>query len=300
MSSRNLLNIGLLLFIAVLASLVIFEPGKESTPEPQLLTQLKSEDIHHIQIIRADKDNITLEKIQGSWSMRTPYALPANDYRVQSILQLTQTQSSSQHRLTSADRAKFKLDKPAASIIFNNELRLDFGSKAPLDQLRYIAIQDTLHLIADTTYYHLLSETTQYLSHTLLPANTQLTRLELPDLTLMLSNGQWQVSPVQENISADAITDLLNEWRHAQALLLKPINSSPKQKQTIKLFIQDQKQPLEFVSYIEEDHFILASKERGLQYLFPEEKMQALLKLPEPLDDDAPADADMTMDNNEP
>lgn len=295
MSSRTLLNIGLLFLVVVLAAFIFLEPGKEQEPEPTLLTQLKAEDIHHIQLIRPNEEDIILEKSQAIWFMRSPYALPANDYRLQSLLQLSQAQSHSQHRLKSSERAKFELDKPKASIVFNHDLRIDFGSKAPLSQQRYIAIDNTLHLIADTSYYHLLSEVTQYLSHALFPANTEFTELALPDLKISLHDGQWQLSPQQENKSADAITDLLNEWRHAQALSLKPIEDFPAAIHTIKLSIKDQKQPVEFISYKTDDYFILSSRERGIQYQFPEEKMQALFQLSEPLADDAPADNDMPL-----
>ena len=66
MSKRNLLNFGLLIFILILISLVIYEPGKKVAVTPPTLTPLSSKDINHIKITRHHSKNneqiIELEK----------------------------------------------------------------------------------------------------------------------------------------------------------------------------------------------------------------------------------------------
>ncbi|MDH5572298.1 MAG: DUF4340 domain-containing protein [Gammaproteobacteria bacterium] len=278
MSSRNILNLVLLATILVLVAVVFFKPGQIPEPVAIKLTTLSTTDITHILIERRNNSNIVLVKESGIWRMQEPYHLHANDFRVQSVLRLAEAESISQHDLSNLNPAEFALDAPEVSVTFNGNTKLDFGNTAALQQNRYISTNGKLHLAAESSSYHLMSKAENFLSHALLEPGAKIVKLELPELTLTLADGKWSRLPESPDISADATTELLNEWRSAQALELRPYENMT--GQPVKIYLQDNDTPVELMAKMSDDNFILANKAAGIQYTLPEEKMAQLFKLP--------------------
>jgi len=286
MTSRTLLNLALLLIVLILVALVMFEPGKTPEPEAVPLTDLKDSDVRKIKIVRKDRDTIELEKKSGHWRMLAPYALPANDYKVASVLKLLGTESAARYSFADFDPARFDLLTPALSISFNDSLNIDFGNTEPLHKQRYVRIDSQLHLIPDYYYYQLVGNSTDYLDHALIAKDKKIIRLELPDLTLALTDGKWTLSPENEAYSADAYTDLLNEWQHAHAVELRALKNedkkNPPNKQVakqIRIFLQDRKSPISFTLHQTEDEFILRRADKNIEYVMATDKADALLGL---------------------
>ncbi|MGW8228030.1 MAG: DUF4340 domain-containing protein, partial [Gammaproteobacteria bacterium] len=154
MASRLWLNLALLLFIVILLVIVIYEPGKEPVATPVSLTPLKATTISHIHIKRLSSKDIELVKeANGQWWMHNPYHLPANEFRVQALLRLAETESLSSHTLDRLQPATYGLDRPRAIVTFDRSTQISFGDTEPLQQRRYVQIGDQLHTIADTFYY---------------------------------------------------------------------------------------------------------------------------------------------------
>lgn len=292
MSSRNLLNLVLFGIVLVLIVIVVVEPGK--TPETTLttLTTLKQDDISHILIQRDTGIDIELQKTGGKWQMLKPFLLPANDFRMQSLLRLLETESYSQNDLSKLDISKFSLDKPRAKITFNHQYTILFGGNEPLQQRRYVQADNTLHLILDTFYYQLAAHETTYLDHSLLGGKQNINRLELPALTVEFKEGKWHAMPKQENISADAVTDLINQWRNTQAIKMQPVNEVIS-KDIAKIFFKDQEQPIVFHIQKNKGETALIRKDIGLAYILSEDVLKKLLNLAIS-DNDKTNDADKT------
>lgn len=282
MTSRTLLNLALLLIVLILGAVVILEPGKKPAPKPELLTSMKASAVKQIKIVRRDKGTIELQKKSDHWRMLTPFKLPANDYKVDSVLNLLKTESIAQYDLADLDPARFDLVKPVVSIYFNHSLKIDFGNIAPLQKQRYVRIGKQLHLIPDYYYYQLIGSATDYLDHALIPQGKKITRLELPTLTLALKDGKWTLSPKDESYSADAYTDLLNEWQHAHALELRPLKNKDKQNlphKQIHIQLKGSKQPITYVMKQSGDKLILIRSDKNIEYVMPKDKAEALLSL---------------------
>ena len=228
MSKRNLLNLILLVLIFVLIALVIYEPGKDIPITPPSLTNLKENDISHIKVKRLSADQIEQEiefnKTSTGWEMIKPYKLPANVFRIDSILKLLSALSLSQNNLTNLDLNTFGLEKPKVTIIFNNT-SIAFGHNKSLKNNRYVKIASTLHMIADTFFYQLTAKTESYISHKLIPEKSNITKIVLPNLKLEQANNRWDVTPKVDNISADAINQLINEWKLSQAYDVNKLKS---------------------------------------------------------------------------
>lgn len=278
MFKRNLLNIVLLALLALLISLVVLEPGKE-TKTPPLLTHLQASNISHIKLTRShDKVAIELVKKDKRWIMLSPYQQPANKFRIDAILKLLSTVSFSKNDLSKLNPSEFGLDQPSASITFNNSTNIIFGHNKSLKNHRYVQIGSDLHMIADTFYYQLAANTESFIDHKLLPENIKITQIRLPSLTLQKINNAWQVSPKRISFSADAANELIDEWQLSQAYDIKIIKSSPATKPDIEITTQDN-QILRFKLGHAKEDFSLINIDSGVSYILSNDRKDKLLKL---------------------
>lgn len=281
MASRLWLNLALLLFIAILLVIVIYEPGKEPVATPVSLTPLKATTISHIHIKRLSGKDIELVKeANGQWWMHNPYHLPANEFRVQALLRLAETESLSSHTLDRLQPATYGLDRPRAIVTFDRSTQISFGDTEPLQQRRYVQIGDQLHTIADTFYYQAAASPTIYLNHALLPPAANIIKLVLPELQLVFKDGQWQRTPPHPDYSADASIELINNWRLAQAVELRA-SEIKDARADIEIFLADQPEPLRFKLLHTEDETSLIRLGMGLQYVIANDSYDKLLELPE-------------------
>ena len=295
MTSRLWLNLALLLLLGILLLVVVYEPGKKVEPPPTKLTQLTPETVTHVHLKRATGKDIELVKeSDDQWWMNNPYYLPANNFRVQSLLRLTQADSLSSHPLKDLQPATYGLDKPRAVVTFNRTTQIKFGNTEPLQHRRYVQIGELLHTVLDTFYYQAAGDPTNYLSYNLLPPTVEITKLALPDLQLVRQDGQWQRTPPHADQSADASIELINHWQHAQALELRATDIKDG-KADIKIFIAGQAEPIRFRLLQTEDETSLIRLGDGLQYIIANEVHQRLLSLPV-----SETQADKTSQNNQP
>ncbi|MDZ7661780.1 DUF4340 domain-containing protein [Thiohalophilus sp.] len=279
MRSRLLLNLALLLVVLILTLVVFYTPRESGQAGPQRLTDLAPEEVTRIDLQREAGQPVTLYKKQGVWYMQTPYAATANDYRVQALLRLLQGEYASTHDLTKLDPADYGLDQPRATVTYNDTLRIAFGDTEPLSQQRYIRMADRLYLVPDTHYYHTASPATGYLSHALLPPG-KITGLQLPQMQLALQEGQWQLQPPREDRSADALTELVANWRSAQAIRLEPVEMDELPAADIRIELADRKMPVRFTLQEKDGQPTLLRHDVRLRYVINEDIRQQLLQLP--------------------
>lgn len=278
MSSRNILNLILLVVIAVLVAVVIYEPGKEAKPEIKV-TGLQRTTISKISVTRIGSKPIVLEKKDNKWQMLEPYHMPANEAETESLTELATAPSLAQFPVKEQELKPYGLDTPRVSVTFNDKEKLEFGGTEPLKHLRYVRYNDTLHVITDRFYYNLSRPATDFVDHALLPGKPTITKLVLPKLTLTSAEEKWQAQPAIKDLSRDQVNELLDNWKAANATELleyKPVAV----KEQVQLYHKDSDKPLVF-DVIREEHAIsLGRADLGLQYKFTEEIGKGLLQLP--------------------
>ena len=282
MSKRNLLNLALLVSILVLVVFVVYEPGKDTPVIPTTLTNLKTNDIHHIKISRhqaasGDQD-ISFKKTTGGWEIVKPYQLPANNFRIDSILELLSTVSLSQNNLEKLDQAAFGLNKPRVTITFNNKTAIIFGHNKSLKHHRYVKIGSILHMIKDTFYYQLTAKTESYINHKLLPEKSKIKKLNLPGLKLEQVDGKWLMSPKTDSFSADSVNQLISEWQLGQAYDLNKVTAQPHIKPDITIHLDNNK-VIRFKIMTNKDNFNLLNIGSGIHYILAADRKNKLLNL---------------------
>lgn len=280
MSSRNLLNLGLLIVIAILVLLVIFEPGVNTPSTNPRLTQLSPQQVTSIRLQRqTDQQQIVLQKVNGQWQMQQPFQLPANSFRIQQLLNLLETESFAQHDLGQLDVAKFGLDKPRARVTFNDQLTIEFGNTESIQHHRYLKINNTLHLSIDTFYYQVAAKAESYIDHALLPSGSKITRLQTPNFTLLNEAGKWQLAQAQAAVTTDAMLQLITEWQNSHAYDVKNVSAPADAKQHVMITLGDGQQ-ITFALIESNEDFVLQRDDLQLQYILANDRKDKLLNIP--------------------
>ncbi len=279
MNKRNLLNLGLLALIGLLILLVVYEPGIEKPAELPALLQLDKAAVKQIAIHRDGQQDIELQRqADGQWLVTSPLQYPADQYRTDSLLRVTTIKSLGSFAAEPQKLAAYNLAESRVSLTLNGDTTIVFGGSTPLDHRRYVMVNERVHLIADTLYYHLIGNYPTFLRKQLLNEGSRIEAITLPELSVKWQDDRWQLSPEPEAFSADQVTQLLDQWRLASALEIRPYDNNPGEKITIK--ITGEEQPLELLLTSHEPDLVIARPVLGIQYHFDASHSDKLLQLP--------------------
>lgn len=278
MKKTSILNLALLLFIGILILLTVYEPGIEKPAEAPLLLSLKRDEVKHILIRRDEQETVELAKGDaGTWQLLQPIKITASEFRIDSLLRITESKSLGNFAADTAKLPGYKLDKPQAELILNDTTKIAFGNATPLDQRRYVLLDNRVHLISDNLYYFMISAWPTFVSTKPLPTGIGITTLQLPKLKLQWQENQWQVEPKQEIKSADDITALIDAWKFAAATSVKVYDGN--KGAPISIRFKDNEEPLQFILTALGPDLVLARPELGIEYHFPAELAEKMLTL---------------------
>jgi len=272
-NSRLLLNIALLFVAAMLILLTVFEPGLEPDNKLPPLTSLSADSVNHIEIMYND-DVIKLERNNNQWMVTAPVNAYGNDFKIRSLLNLLRTPSHAHYTVDEIELPPVHLDKPRATIIFNDQ-KIEFGDTHPLNHQRYVMKDNIVHLIDDLYYHHVTATPGSYVSYRLLPPESHITAITFPDKSGMeKQDGKWVTAIA---ITADEITRLITDWESAEALEVKPY-SGIQPKQSMNLSLQGHEKPVRFYIETGGDNYIFINESLTLQYTVAMELAKNLLE----------------------
>ena len=278
MSSRNLLNLLLLAVIAILVLFVIYEPGVEKQPE-KILRSVDKNTINKITIKRLATKDVVLVKKAKQWVMQSPYKLPANEYKIEELLQLPASSYEASYNLDDLELKKYGLDKPRASITYNDQLTFEFGGTESLKHRRYIRHDNKLYVASDIFYHRMSLNETDYLDHSLLPGISSIKKLVLPTFTMTLEAGKWRITPAAADYSNDQANELIENWKLSQAISINPADKQTG-KQKVEVYPEGDRDPIIFYLVKNENDLLLVRPDVGLQYELAIDKQKDLLELP--------------------
>ena len=189
-------------------------------------------------------------------------------------MRLLNAESHTRFAAVPQELGKYGLDEPSPRVILDGT-EVVFGDTDPLKNRRYVLVDGTVHLINDTFYQHVTSSQTAYVDKILLPGNPAIAALTLPDLSLTKGeDGAWRAKP--EAASADALTGLVEEWRHAQALEVEPYAGAAFQD-TIRIALENGDQ-IDFAVVERTPDLVLARRDWGIQYRLSSQTARRLLE----------------------
>lgn len=281
MNKRNIVNLVLIVLIAIMAAIAVLDNSDKE--EKQSITSLAQTDVNNIRIKRLGKGDIVIKKQYNKWRLIKPYNTATNQFRIDTLLRLVETIPKSTYPLANIEN--YGLVEPKLEVHFNqgeaNHVSIKFGDSEPIKMRRYISVGDKLHITNDTYFYALNSVATDYINNKLLPDNFKITRLNLPNLKIEFKDESWHVSPKPKDFSVDGVNELMSEWQNLISIEIKPFNLKTKTAplQTIKIVGKDAS-TYNYAILKNDDEFILIDRLKGLQYSFPNEKRNVLLKFP--------------------
>ncbi|MDR2877739.1 MAG: DUF4340 domain-containing protein [Chromatiales bacterium] len=290
MNRRLVLNFVLLLIVLALAALVWKQPGDVPSVKAQPLTPLHANEVTRL-IIEWPASNrapVSLDKSQGMWRMDAPLHVYANEFRIDALLRVLETASQAHFGAIGRDLREYGLDPPSA-VLEADDLRIAFGGSEPLDHRRYIQVGDTIHLTDDLYLFRLQTDYTSFVSTQLLSPNSHPVMIELPGLALTHGEGgRWTASPA-DGFTPDAINELVDEWRNAQALAVEPADASAVGIGAVRIGFEAG-EDIRFEVRERDADLLLVRADLGICYVLTEEQARQLLPMLQnsnvpPLDD---------------
>lgn len=114
-------------------------------------TQIESIEIH------TDLKQMAFKKSGNLWTLVDDEKTSIDPGKINKLLELLDTHSFRQFENTPDNREAFELEDSKNYYLFNNS-NITFGTLDPVDQHRYILINDQIHLITDYYYQFLLAD----------------------------------------------------------------------------------------------------------------------------------------------
>ena len=271
MKSRLLTNLFLLILAVGLGTFLFVDEIDQNGVKK--LSTVSAESINQI-IIRHNKREIIIKKHDQEWRLFKPVEISANQYRIKTLLSLLGTNSHAQYRTDDLDLVKYGLDKGSTYISFNNT-KISFGKINPINNLRYLMINDELHLTDDNFYPLISSQIGTLIARELLPSGTIIRKLVLPEDTLLRDENQlWQSS---RDISGDAITETIYQWTHKQAFAVHNYVER-KSLGDIEVHTENSDTPVHFSITDVDPWLIIAHPDLNIEYHFNIEDYDSLLR----------------------
>jgi len=261
MNSRNWVNLALFVFLVM--AIIVFLNKKNSIIETQHLSSLKIEEITEIRIPRKqDKDIVFHKSDEAIWFMLKPYSVKAHQFRINTLLGLTQTPIQKSYNTDSLNLSDYALDQPRARIIFN-ATEISFGKINPVNNKRYLLAENKISLLDDQIYPLVSAQASSFIDLALLPDNFKITKIETPTITVELrSNNVWNASD-KSKLNADQIQAFLQHWKSAQAFAIHAYLS---RKNLGKIKISSPSKTITFEITDDDPWLILASPELNIEY----------------------------------
>ena len=279
MNSRTLANLLLLIILIVFAGYYL--TTKNKTADIKRLTSLTLDEINTIRIPRENNLDIVLQKTSSedneiTWQMLKPYAIKAHQFRINTLLSLTQTPIEDSYDSRTLTLSDYALDKPRARIVFNST-EIHFGKTNPLNNKRYLLSNDQLSLVNDQLYPLVSAQAATFVDLSLLH-NNDIHSISLPDVKIhRLDNIHWESTsskPTDKQLSADQIQSLLETWRNAQAFAVH--RYLPRKKiGLIKITFKNSS--IDFELSDNDPWLIIARPDLGIEYHLDKSLSHALL-----------------------
>ena len=205
--------------------------------------------------------------------MEAPYQLPAHDFRVQNLLGLLSATAEKTYQANDLELQQFGLEPPRAIIRFDNT-EIQFGKTNPVNQQRYIKVDDQLFLLKEQLYPLISSQPSSFVDISPLPKNINIQKISLPDFSIYKNDqGHWQSDNATQN-QADRIQHLIENWQSVQAF---GVHGYMQRTSLGKITIDHKDGSIQF----DEPWLILARADAGVEYHFDAGLKNKLLQLPE-------------------
>ncbi len=154
MSSIKRLNLLLLIIVVLLAVLNFLPEDTQQVP----LTNLDAENIQTITINSKQKE-LHFDKDNTRWQLQSAPSQAINDETLSRLLGILKTHSYRQFEKTENNLSAFGLNSPLYQLTLD-KLQIQFGTTDPVQNHRYVLVNNKIHLINDLYLQFFLADET--------------------------------------------------------------------------------------------------------------------------------------------
>ena len=275
--TKNTLNLILLAVVTALITLITL--SQEKTTQLDQLTSEATDSISNI-VIKRKNNTVTIsrqntDKNNSQWKITQPVSVAANAFRINSLLKIINAPVHSQYATNEINLSKIGLENATTSIQLD-QITLYFGITNPATNLRYIQMGSTVYTIEDVYYPLINSHHSTLVSLSLLPPESQIEKLILPNQTIQQDEeNRWQSS---NNTPPDEVSKTLGLWKNSQAFGAHEYMQRENLGE-ITVHIKQQSEPMHFIVTDTAPWLIIARPEIGLEYHLEIESYAQLIKL---------------------
>jgi len=275
--TKNTLN--LILLAVVTALITLINLSQEKTTELDQLTSKEIDSISSI-VIKRKNNTVTIsrqntDKNNSQWKITQPVSVAANTFRINSLLKIINAPIHSQYATNEIDLSKIGLENAKTSIQLN-QTTLYFGITNPTTNLRYVQMDNTVYTIEDVYYPFINSHHSTLVSLSLLPPESQIKKLILPNQTIQQDEkNRWKSS---SNTHPDEVSKTLDLWKNSQAFGVHEYIQR-ESLGSITVYLKQQSEPIHFIVTDIAPWLIIARPEIGLEYHLEIESYAELIKL---------------------
>jgi hypothetical protein len=143
-------NVMLLAMVLLLGAGAIAEIEREKAMRPQSLTSVDLASVRTLAVrCKADACRARRFDFRGhGWSMREPYALPADETAILRLLAIARAPIHFRHPASELDASKIGLDPPQTTLEVGTTT-LEIGTTDAINGDRYVRVGDTIALVRD-------------------------------------------------------------------------------------------------------------------------------------------------------
>ena len=264
MRKTTLSNIVLLVIAAALAAFIAFTPEEE--PQHVVLEPLSDEDpraVSRIHLELSAGGTIELRRTEGTWDLVEPLTMAANDFRINGLLGVLETPVHARMDASEQSLGRFGLAAAEARVLLDDK-EIQFGDTEPIHGRRYLLYDGQVALVDDAYFSHLSSSAANYVHPALLGREPRLQSIVLPHMRIYRQADEWRTDAVGKHADNDAVTRLVDAWRHGQATAVRPYEQSLDWSDTIVVELADE--DLHFDVAHTAYELILGRADLGIQY----------------------------------
>ena len=274
---RSQLNAGLLVLSLGLAAAVFFSQDKEKPGAP--LTALTAAAVTSIALEHPGRPAVKLQKDGSQWKLVEPVQGEADPLEINGILALATLETKSTLELAQVNLAELGLEPPAYKITLNDQV-LEFGGTEPLQYQRYVKAAGKIALVDDPPANALDADYSDLVGKTLLPANAEISAIQLPGLKIARSadGKDWALTPDDPKASADQKQKLVDGWKNARAMWNAADAPEGSPGDTVTITLKDRE--LKFIVAERDPQLVLVNPALKVRFTLSKALVDELLKLP--------------------
>ncbi|MFB6260929.1 MAG: DUF4340 domain-containing protein [Thiohalorhabdaceae bacterium] len=265
MNVRTWLNIALALIVVALAGVAYLRPGKEpAEPKPALVKAGPSK-VERLALQPAKGEIVQLAREKGRWRLTAPKPLPADGKAVKSVTDLLRAKSQGIVENADPKAAEYGLKEPEWTLQAGGH-RIALGGKHPIERQRFVRVDDAVHRVKASALRGIKTDWTGYVSPRLVPPGADLTRVELPRVTLeKTKQGKWRAAG-GSGLKASKAEATARMWRNRRAISIETFEGDTASAPSVTLHLATRQEPLRYAVKRGDKRIRLIRTDLGISY----------------------------------